>query len=529
MKRDAENSTKRSFSVVKLSLLALYIALFVFSVLLSLEERSTKISSEIDRAGQAVARNLTETLRLSVENLRSVSNLVIFFENLDYPTFRELTAQNFEADTGLLIIEWQPVVPAAERERFVELARRRGLPEFRLWEPGDEGEPVSASPRPEHVPVYFMHSRAAETDISTLGLDLAWSEQRMESKWEARDTGRARASSLFHVVTGPESGFRPLGFAITLPIYEPGYVPENLEKRREAFLGYMAGVYSLEDVISGPTQEIRAQGFNIEIHDRVHGLESENRLQLISGPASRFNTDIGFDLFGQELRLKLVATDRFVREQFDWLWLLLPMSVALFGLMALLLLRRLEDSNQQLTEAHKTLEALNARLSTLSLRDPLTDMYNRSAFSEKLELEMSRVSRNRQPASLLMLDLDHFKDVNDRWGHQSGDSVLIEFSRICHDEARDIDIVARLGGEEFAIILSNTTSEDALRFAERLRQRVEDTAIRLEEDGAQIKITVSIGISTNLQSLSEHRWIEQADKALYLAKQSGRNCVRVYQ
>lgn len=529
MKRDTHQAARRSFNLVNLSLLALYVALFAFSVLFSLDERSNKISSEIERAGQSVARDLTETLRLSVENLRAVSDLVIFFEDLDYPTFRELTAQNFEADSGLLIVEWQPVVPAAERERFVERARTRGLPDFWLWEPDDAGVPVSARPRPEHVPVYFMRSREEEADISTLGLDLAWSEQRMESKWQARDRGRARASTLFRVVTGPESEFRPLGFAITLPIYEPGYVPKDIDARREAFLGYMAGVYSLEDVILEPTRDIRAQGFNIEVHDRMHGPESENRLQLVSGPASRFSTDIGFDLFGHELRLKLVATRGFVRQQFEWLWLLLPVSVALFGLMAFFFLRRLEDSNQQLTEAHETLEILNARLSALSLRDPLTDMYNRRAFSEKVELEMSRVSRNRQPASLLMLDLDHFKDVNDRWGHQSGDTVLIEFSRICHEEARDIDIVARLGGEEFAIILSNSPSEAAVHFAERLRQRVADTVIELDEHGVQINVTVSIGISTTRQCIPEHRWLEQADKALYLAKHSGRNCVRVHE
>ena len=167
-----------------------------------------------------------------------------------------------------------------------------------------------------------------------------------------------------------------------------------------------------------------------------------------------------------------------------------------------------------------------------SITDPLTGIYNRRYLDHRLEEEVSRSQRYNLPFSMLMLDIDHFKRVNDTHGHQAGDLILKTFSRIILDTLRESDIVARYGGEEFLIILPNTGEPGALAMAERLRNMVEEYEFALpenkEENTRSISITVSIGVASYSSEISEYRsLIENADRALYRAKSAGRNKVVV--
>jgi diguanylate cyclase (GGDEF)-like protein len=159
--------------------------------------------------------------------------------------------------------------------------------------------------------------------------------------------------------------------------------------------------------------------------------------------------------------------------------------------------------------------------------DYLTGLSNRRHFMEQAEVELSRAVRYDITLSILMLDIDHFKRVNDTYGHQSGDTVLRILARVCQEVLRNFDIIGRLGGEEFAVILPETDIEQTLEVAERLREVIADTEVSLP-DGGKTHFTVSIGVSTlsdknsNIDSL-----LNQADKALYKAKESGRNMVCV--
>jgi diguanylate cyclase (GGDEF)-like protein len=157
--------------------------------------------------------------------------------------------------------------------------------------------------------------------------------------------------------------------------------------------------------------------------------------------------------------------------------------------------------------------------------DPLTGLANRRHFMEVADAELARSRRYETPLSMLMIDIDHFKEVNDAHGHRAGDRVLQQLARTCREVLREVDVAGRVGGEEFAILLPETEAEDAYEVAERLRIAVEATEIAREE-GVPIRVTVSIGVaaidgSTNLDTL-----MSQADDALYDAKHGGRNLVR---
>ncbi|KAB0508711.1 MULTISPECIES: GGDEF domain-containing protein [Pseudomonas] len=166
--------------------------------------------------------------------------------------------------------------------------------------------------------------------------------------------------------------------------------------------------------------------------------------------------------------------------------------------------------------------ALLYRAATQSaLRDPLTDTGNRIAMDQTLEREIEMSRRHSQPLSLLMLDIDHFKHINDTYGHSAGDEVLKAVAASIKNQLRNVDMVFRFGGEEFLILLSNTSREAAAMVGERLRFAAQ--AQDYEAEGKMIELTVSIGCSTLLPGESAESLLRRADSALYVAKRAGRN------
>lgn len=170
---------------------------------------------------------------------------------------------------------------------------------------------------------------------------------------------------------------------------------------------------------------------------------------------------------------------------------------------------------------------LEAELRELASTDYLTGLPNRRHFFAQMEAELARIQRlDGQLAAVLMLDLDHFKWVNDSFGHATGDALLRHFAALMADELRKIDMAARVGGEEFAILLPGAALEAARSFAERLRQKLEETP--LMHEGQAIPITVSIGVAVmKATDRSADAALIRADKALYRAKNGGRNRVEL--
>lgn len=172
-------------------------------------------------------------------------------------------------------------------------------------------------------------------------------------------------------------------------------------------------------------------------------------------------------------------------------------------------------------------EKLKEYLSKLAMTDELTNLYNRRAFMLTLDKELATASRFNRDLSVLAIDIDYFKKVNDRYGHSGGDSVLQYFAKEASKHIRAQDTLGRIGGEEFAIILPETTIDDAKIIAERFRSSVEN--ISIEHDLGAIEFTVSIGIACfDEQSKNSQLIVNNADAALYAAKGAGRNQVKVF-
>ena len=161
-------------------------------------------------------------------------------------------------------------------------------------------------------------------------------------------------------------------------------------------------------------------------------------------------------------------------------------------------------------------------MTDLALSDSLTGLYNKRYFQNRLEQEFERFQRYGTPMSLVQIDLDHFKRVNDTWGHQAGDEVLKAVAQLINDNLRTGEIAARVGGEELCIIVCNSKAQAAFQLAERLRKAIE--TMEIDWQGNIIRISASFGIANaEPDILTKWQLYERADKALYQAKEHGRN------
>ncbi len=168
---------------------------------------------------------------------------------------------------------------------------------------------------------------------------------------------------------------------------------------------------------------------------------------------------------------------------------------------------------------------LTNQLEQLATQDSLTGLLNRRGFDHQFDLELRRSNRLSTELSILVVDIDHFKSINDDYGHAAGDQCLQALARCFKDHVRDIDLVARMGGEEFALVLINTSEKDARTIAEHLRQKVSEIRVQ----SAEISFTVTIGIvyCDTCDATEKANLLKQADQALYEGKRQGRNCVVV--
>ena len=189
---------------------------------------------------------------------------------------------------------------------------------------------------------------------------------------------------------------------------------------------------------------------------------------------------------------------------------------------SMLRIKRLQD---QLDEKNRELEVANKKLRKLSITDGLTGLFNHRHVHELLQEEIERSKRSGESIAVAMMDLDRFKQVNDTYGHPTGDVVLYETAEILRETAREIDMVGRYGGEEFIAILPGTPEESAAQFAERVRHRVEEHVYR--DDGTEIRMTTSAGVAAYPSEAvpDVDALLKRADEALYQAKETGRNQV----
>ncbi|MBU0504162.1 MAG: GGDEF domain-containing protein [Candidatus Omnitrophica bacterium] len=308
-------------------------------------------------------------------------------------------------------------------------------------------------------------------------------------------------------------------------------------------------------LLSRKVEEARQKLLNTKnehlfLEDRNADLEKENMIlrnslekntalyDLTKEVCKPLNEEEVFSIFKEQIKryvnlkdLKLIKGEADVSQFQDYTGLSLYIGKSLFGY---LLASGVKDEDKDTFHilAHQFIlgikrAVLYEKVQELAIRDSLTHILSRRYFLERFVEEINRSRKFDYSLAFLMIDIDYFKDLNDRYGHLVGDVILKEVSRIIKDNIRQIDILGRYGGEEFCLALPETEKEEAKFAAERIREAIEDALIRAYDE--DLRITLSVGIAVFPGDAQDtDALIDRADQALYKAKQSGRNKVCIH-
>lgn len=352
----------------------------------------------------------------------------------------------------------------------------------------------------------------------------------------ARDSGSADIVAL----PGLLSPFSPNNEPILVAL-APTYLHAGASgpKGRNDLQGFIATIFSVGELVFNASLADKPQDIGIELIDRTgdeglktlyrYGPEIESRMTY---------THPIVNVLGRRWEMVASPSDSFIDSRRTLVPYLVLIGGTLFTALFLLysnLMQRqtemvqteVDNRTSELQRANSELNTLNEKLKHLSRIDSLTDVANRRFFNETFQNEWKRAYRERMPLTLLMIDVDHFKEYNDEYGHLRGDESLQQVAKVLKDVfKRSVDLVARYGGEEFAVILPNCSSE-ARDVAEHCRKAIEGLNIPHQKSLIADHITVSIGMSYVIptESLSPEELLNNADKALYAAKDKGRNRV----
>jgi len=379
-------------------------------------------------------------------------------------------------------------VPDSQRAAF---ERQHGAPIHELRADG----PHRSLRRAEYFPIVYVVSERGT--LAPQGYDLGGDPKRAPYLRRARDSGEAVATAPLPLLLGGQ------GINVYRPVYRDGAPTATVAQRRAALIGFAGGAFRVDDLAATAVSNVREEvGVQLRIDgEAVFGTEGE---------------------LGDAATAPIRIADRtwtLAVHDPDSPGVAVPILLAVVGISLACLLGALILAWSR----NERMEALQREASS----DPLTGLKNRRRFEEDLRVAMARGRRDGSSGAVLMLDLDLFKEVNDTHGHQAGDRMIQEIAALLRDRTRESDVLARIGGDEFAIVLPRCTSAEARVVAESVAQAI---AEHRSGDERLAPITASVGVAmfgedprTSIETV-----ISEADTAMYAAKDGGRDGVRVF-
>lgn len=404
--------------------------------------------------------------------------------------------EHFNGIQGLGFLLWIPFEQLAAHQAQL---RSKSLPNYAVYPEGQ---------RDAYAPIVFLEP-LNNRNLRALGYDMYSEPVRRAAMEQARDQNKVTLSGKVTLIQETDQNVQA-GTLMYVPVYRKHQPTDTIEQRRAAIFGWVFSPFRMDDFLGRLVVNFNNKASNpvrLRIYDG-HLVQADALLydSVASPDANRIipffsrKIEATFDGAVWSLLFEQIVND----IDYSKVWIILS-SGGLSSFLLCLLFRDYFIMRQ------------------LARTDPLTGLFNRRVFLEQLEQEEAKVARlAHYSAVLLMLDLDFFKKVNDTYGHATGDAVLKAFAEIARNNSRTIDMPARLGGEEFAILLSGAEQSEAQLMAERLRHQVEKLIIAHEF--GPVQITVSIGAACVLAGdISGYAVMQRADAALYKAKDSGRN------
>lgn len=468
----------------------------------------------------AIRRGI-ETSVQDVEALGSLFDASGEVEREEFGTF----ARNMLRDSPhIQALEWIPRVPASERAFYEEMARKSGFDGFRFTVREKQGKMVEAGRREEYFPVYYLEPYKGNE--AAVGFDHASNETRLEALELARRSGRITTTDRITLVQ--ETG-EQFGFLIFRPVYEKYPPPGARGERRARLKGFALGAFRIGDLVDLSLSYLETQGIEIHVFDKttfpenrllhnrccpIHGVEREGLAPSVEELETGIYYSETIQVANRQWLVICKPCGACGSAGSDWhLWGVLVGGTMLSALSASYV-GTLRDKTEQARKHAREIERQ-------SYHDSLTGLPNRQFLLEKLRHSLARLGReDNYRFSLLYLDLDRFKIINDSLGHAAGDMMLSAVARRIKKHTRTVDTFARLGGDEFALLLENATVKSAAKIAERMQ------GILLRPfllDGREVFTSVSIGIASSQSGYENPEDIlRDADTAMYRAKAGGK-------
>ncbi|MEE4250142.1 MAG: diguanylate cyclase [Alcanivoracaceae bacterium] len=503
--------SSRSMLIV-LAVAGMLFTLSVSAWLFRLDYRAAQQHFHQQVDGQA--RFLSGELRQNMEALYTLRDVIRYVDSLPAIVFEDVAGAALQRNQLVQTLQWVPRVPNEDRAAF-EAMLGDGQKISYMDETGQRlPSPIAA----EYFPVKFIQPQADHGML--LGIDMASRPRRIAALEIARDHGGLAMSAPLTMIHPDRFGLP--GVIIALPVYSGR--PDSVVDRQQALRGFVVAVISIDEFVGRSFPDMDQQRWlkieDMDVEQGVlfqHGKPSSHRYQVMMP-----------EFAGRQWQLEMSPGWGMVRAEIS----LLPLAALLVGTLMVvivcgylwLLQRRGQVVESLVEERTQELREANQRLASLSVTDPLTGLANRRALDDYLGHEWQRAARDQSPISVLLFDVDHFKRLNDTWGHQIGDQCLRELAALMTSHfKRPADLVARYGGEEFAVILPNT-DVNVLEQANRFREALSLHRIKIG-GGESLQMTISGGLATlvPLASQSPRDLLKLADQALYEAKGSGRN------
>jgi diguanylate cyclase (GGDEF)-like protein len=411
---------------------------------------------------------------------------------------------------GVQAIGFAEYLKRAALPAHVARMRAEGFPGYEVRPPGE---------RDDHAVIAYIEPFTGRNS-RVIGFDMYSEPSRREALDKSRDSGEAAITGRVVLAGEAFRGAQPQqpGFIMYVPVFHEVARDLRRRERPNAVAGFVFGPFRMQDLMRGILDEGVLLVLDMRIYDepsfsvQAELLDTRTAWRMTpEGAAPLFERIVHFPMPGRAWTIQFVS-----RPEFDTALLGdKPWSILVAGLLSSAIVFFLTLA---------LVEAWN-RARNLSMRDPLTGLFNRRYVDETMDRELPRARRLRQSIGIIVLDLDHFKQLNDKFGHDAGDYVLERVGDLLRTVTRSGDIPCRLGGEEFGVILPGATLDNARHRAEAVRAAF--SAMTLEFEGEELpSLTLSAGVAA--LAPTDHDWgraMRMADKALYTAKQAGRNRV----